>query len=164
MADMSAATSTTHVFRPSSARKVALDGFVPAARGSLPRAEAPLAWPAKDPADVLDYEFDISAALAGNEGDSIASVSVAVSPDGALAAERIAADGARAVLWLSGGQAGVVYSVQLTVATANGRTIARTVLLPVLGLTQPVVPALALTTSDGLAITDQNGNPILLGS
>ena len=122
-------TPTTHLWRPSCARRLVLDGFVPVPRGTLPSALPSLAWPAKDPADVLDYEFDISAALAGNAGDAIASVAVTVSPNAAgdLAVSGIAADGAVAVLWLSGGQAGTVYTVQLTIATLSGRTIARTV-------------------------------------
>ncbi|MCW3476551.1 phage fiber-tail adaptor protein [Limobrevibacterium gyesilva] len=160
---MSTTTATTHVWRPSSARRLVLDGFVPVPRGTLPAPPAALAWPAKDPSDVLDYAFDISAALAGNEGDAIASVDVAVTP-GDLVVGSVAADGARVVLWLSGGQAGVVYSVQMTMATLSGRTVARTVLLPVLALAQAAVPALALTTQEGAAITDENGNPILVGS
>ena len=156
----------THVWRPSCARRLVLDGFLPVPRGSVPAAPAPLAWPAKDPADVLDYEFDISAALLGNAGDGIASLSVAISPNGAgdVVLNSSTADGAVVVLWLSGGQAGTTYTVRITAATQSGRTIGRAVLLPVLALAAPIVPAGALTTLAGAVITDQNGNPILLGS
>jgi hypothetical protein len=159
-------TTTTNLFRPSSARTLVLDGFTPVPRGTVPAVPAPLSWPAKDPSDVLDYEFDISAALVGNQGDHIASIGVTISPNatGDLALNSSAADGAVAVLWFSGGQSGTVYTIQLTIVTANGRTIGRTVLLPVLALTTPATPLLGLTTDNGAIITDANGNPILLGS
>jgi hypothetical protein len=159
-------TLATHVWRPSSARRLVLDGFVPVPRGTVPAVPAPLSWPAKDPADVLDYEFDISAALEGNEGDGIASLSVTISPDatGDLVMNSMAADGPMAVMWFAGGQAGTTYIVRITATTQSGRTIGRAVLLPVQSLSAPVVPASALTTNAGAVVTDQNGNPILLGS
>lgn len=159
-------STTTSLWRPSLARRVVLDGFTPVPRGTIPAVPAPLSWPAKDPSDVLDYEFDVSPALAGNQGDHIASISVATTPNGVgdLALNSSAADGAVAVLWFSGGQSDTVYTVQITVMTANGRTIGRTVLLPVLPLTAAVAPALGLTTDSGAIITDSKGNPILLGS
>jgi hypothetical protein len=158
-------STTLHVWRPSSARRVALDGFVPVPRGTLPTTPPPLTWPAKDPSDVLDYEFDFSPALIGNEGDALANVTAMVSPNatGDLAVNSIAADGAVAVFWLSGGQAGTIYSVQVTVTTQNGRSIGRAVLLPVLALATAQVPSASLTTEQGSVITDQTGNPILIG-
>ncbi len=159
-------TLATHVWRPSHARRVVLDGFLPVPRGSVPAVPAPLSWPTKDPADVLDYEFDISAALAGNAGDAITGLGVAVSPDGAgdLAVASVAADGPVVVLWLTGGQAGTTYAVRITVTTQNGRTIGRAVMLPVQALAATPAPVGALTTDGGSVITDENGNPILLGS
>lgn len=153
----------SHVWKPSNARRVVLDAFVPVPRGSAPAAPPPLNWPTKDPADVLDYEFDISPALAGNPGDTIATIAISISPGspGDLALQSSAADGAVAVLWLSGGQAGTVYTVTLSVGTTNGRTIQRSILLPVLLLSQPLAPATAIQTNSGLVITDQNGNPVL---
>ena len=74
------ATSAVHVYRPSAARVLVLDGFVPGVRGATPMAQAPLAWPAKDPADVLDYQFDIAPALSGHDGDAVATLDVAISP------------------------------------------------------------------------------------
>jgi hypothetical protein len=67
------------------------------------------------------------------------------------------------VLWFSGGVTGTTYSVQVTLGTAGGRTIARAVLLPVCGLAAAAPPASALTDDNGAIITDQNGNPILIG-
>jgi hypothetical protein len=159
-------TPAPHVWRPSNARRIVLDGFLPVPRGTLPTTPPPLSWPAKDPSDVLDYEFDVTAALVGNEGDAITTVAVAITPDatGDLVLNSSAADGSRAVFWFAGGQSGTVYVVQITIVTVNGRTIGRAVLLPVLPLASAAAAATALTTDAGATITDQNGNPILTGS
>jgi hypothetical protein len=158
-------TVAAKVMRPSNARRVVLDGFVPVPRGSLATSPAPLSWPAKDPEDVLDYELDISAALAGHDSDAIASIDVNIQPSGTgqLAMTSSAADGAVAVLWFAGGIAGTVYSVQVTIGTAAGRTIGRAIYLPVLALVSASPPASALNTADGGVLTDQAGNPILIG-
>lgn len=159
-------TTTTHIWRPSTARSIAIDGFLPVPRGTLPVTPAPLSWPAKDPGDVLDYEFDIAAALLGSEGDTIASVDATVSPGatGDLVVNSVAVDGTVALFWFAGGQAGTVYTVHVSIVTVGGRTISRALLLPVLSLTQAVPATTSLTTDQGTIITDQNGNPILLGS
>ncbi len=158
-------TAAPQMVRPSSARRVVLDGFVPTPLGSLAPAPAALSWPAKDPGDVLDYEFDISPALAGNDKDTIATVDVTIQPSatGDLSLISSAADGNVAVLWLTSGQAGTVYSVQVTIGTAAGRTIGRAIFLPVLALVSSAPPAGALTTTAGAAVTDQAGNAITVG-
>lgn len=160
-------TPVNNLMRPSSARRVMLDGFLPVPRGTLQAVPLSLVWPAKDPGDVLDYEIDLSPAMDGSDGDRIATADVTITPggDGALALTNCAADGMRVVLWLAGGQADVVYSVQLAVTTTLGRTLSRSVLLPVLGLASASAPqASALTTQTGVTITDSSGNPILVGS
>lgn len=153
------------VVRPSSARRVVLDGFVPVPAGSLAIAPATLTWPAKDPGDVLDYEFDISPALTGNDRDAIATIGVTIQPSAAgdLTLNSSAADGSVAVLWLAGGQVGTVYSVQVTIGTTAGRTIGRAIYLPVLALVSSALQANALTTTDGTAVSDQSGNAITVG-
>ena len=115
---------------------------------------------------MLDDEFDIAPALLGSEGDTIARVDVTIAPGatGDLVADSVAMDGTLALFWFSGGQAGTVYTVQVTIVTVAGRTISRALLLPVLALTQTSAATTALTTEQGSIITDQNGNPILLGS
>ena len=175
------ATNASHLYKPSAARMLMLDGFVPGPRGGQanPLSAIPLpAWPAKDPADVLDYQFDIAPALTGNDGDAIATLDVGISPSnpGDLALASAAADGARAVLWLSGGMAGTIYSVTITIGTQAGRTLSRSVLLPVLALatatgsvaigtgTGGTSSAGALTTDTGSLLVDESGNPLLLGS
>jgi hypothetical protein len=122
-----------------------------------------LNWPAKDPTDVLDYQLDISPAVIGDEGDGIASLDVSIAPGepGDLSLQSSYADGTSAVIWLGGGQAGTVYTVTLLVTTGCGRTLQRSVLLPVLSLSSPAVPSTAIMTNAGLVITDQNGNPVL---
>ncbi len=154
----------THVWQPSTARTIVLDGFVPVPRGTQPQTPARPMWPLKDPSDVLDYQFDISAALAGNPGDGIASLSVTIAPDnpGDLTLNAALANGAIAVFWFAAGQSGTVYTVTITITTFSARTMARSVLLPVYSLSSlPVLPN-DLTTNTGLILTDQNGNPILI--
>jgi len=157
------ATPAHYVSKPSSARTATLDSFIPVPRGAVAVAPAALNWPAKDPGDTLDYRLDISPALVGNEGDAIATLDVTISPanPGDLAASSVAADGPIAIIWLSGGQAGTVYVITLRVSTMSGRTLQRSVLLPVLPFSTPPVSASAITTDVGTAITDQNGNPVL---
>jgi hypothetical protein len=142
-----------------------VDGFVPVPRGTPAGATTPLCWPAKDPADVLDYRLDITAALVGNEGDGIATLDVAIFPanPGDLVLSSAVADGPAAVLWLSGGQAGTTYTVTVTIGTNAGRVLSRSVALPVVALAAIAVPANGLVTENGMPLTDQNGNPILLG-
>lgn len=156
-------TPAAHVWKPSVARTVTLDSFIPVPRGSSAVAPSPLNWPTKDPVDVLDYRFDIAPALAGNEGDGIATLDVTIEPDnpGDLSLNSANADGTVAVLWLSGGQAGSVYTITVAITTTNGRTINRSILLPVLNLSRPPVPPNAIVTDAGVVLTDQNGNPVL---
>ena len=157
-------TPATHVSKPSNARSVLLDAFIPVPRGSSAVAPPPLNWPTKDPNDVLDYQLNISPALIGNEGDSIATLDVFILPNnpGDLTLNDVQADGPSAVLWLSGGQAGTVYTITILISTINGRTLQRSVLLPVLLLSAPPVPLSAIDVSPGVVLTDQNGNPVLI--
>lgn len=160
------ATPAIHVSKPSSARTVILDAFIPVPRGSTAVAPSPLNWPTKDPNDVLDYQFNISPALIGNEGDSIATLDISIAPDnpGDLTLNDAQADGPSAVLWLSGGQAGTVYTITILISTINGRIIQRSILLPVLLLSVPPIPLNAIDTTTGVVLTDQNGNPVLTTS
>lgn len=156
-------TPAAHVWIPSSARTVVLDAFIPVPRGSTAITPPPLNWPTKDPTDVLDYKFDITPAVVGNDGDSIATLDVTIEPSnpGDLTMNSAIADGTVAVLWLAGGQTGTVYTVTLVINTVNGRTIQRSILLPVIYLSVPPVPPNALITDTGVVLTDQNGNPVL---
>lgn len=157
-------TPATHVWKPSNARTVVLDSFIPAPRGSTAVVPPPLNWPTKDPTDVLDYQFDITPAVIGNDGDGIATLDVTIQPNnpGDLTMNSTTADGTVAVFWLGGGQAGTVYTITIVITTLNGRTINRSILLPVLNLSIPPIPANALVTNTGLVVTDQNGNPVLI--
>lgn len=153
-------TPAPHLYRPSAARVLVLDGCVPVPRGARPLL--PPAWPAKDPADVLDYQFDIAPALTGADGDAVATLDVAISPadPGGLAVVSAAADGARAVLWLGGGQAGTTYAVTLTIGTQAGRVLSRAVLLPVQALAGEDGGPDLLQTETGDAVQDGSGSGI----
>lgn len=156
-------TPANFVWKPSSARRVVIDSFVPVPRGSVAVAPPPLNWATKDPSDTLDYEFDIAPAVVGNDGDAIASISVTTSPNAAgdLTLGNVLLDGCVAVLWFSGGQPGTIYTVTIAATTKSGRTIQRSILLPVILLSQPAVPSTAIVANSGVVITDQNGNPVL---
>ena len=157
-------TSASHVWKPSVARIITLDAFVAVPRGTIPSVPSTPSWPLKDPADLLDYEFDISPALIGNDGDAISTLDVTITPanPGDLALASATADGTRAVLCLLSCQSGTTYTVTLTIGTQAGRTINRSVALPVASLSTLTNP-LTLTTNSGSPLTDQNGNPILAG-
>ena len=154
------ATTANHVWRPSASRVLVLDGFIPGPRGLPMRPAGPLRWPPKDPADVLDYQFDIAPALAGNDGDTISTLDILIDPsdDGDLSVASAAADGARAVLWLQGGQDGTTYTVTLTLGTQAGRSLTRSVLLPVIAMSAQATTV--LTTETGSPLTDDSGNAL----
>jgi hypothetical protein len=156
-------TTANHVWRPSAARTLVMDEFVPGPRGVPPRRPAAV-WPVKDPSDVLDYQFDIAPALAGNDGDALATLDVVISPsgDGDLNLASSAADGSRAVVWLQGGQAGTTYTITLTMGTQAGRTLSRSVSLQVLSLAAASAGLMFLTTDTGEPLTDEHGNPLVM--
>lgn len=154
------ATQATHLWRPSSARVLTLDSFVPVARGSAATATAPApqAWPMKDPGDVLDYQIDLSPAVVGNDGDSIVTIDVAINPSasGDLTLLSVSADDPRIVLWFGAGVAGVTYTVTLHVGMTSGRQIARDFLLPVIQLATASGGG-ALLAAPGQAVVTQAG-------
>src|SRR5580698_6042743 len=156
-------TTVSHVWKPSQARLVTIDSFMPVPRGTTAVAPPPLNWPTKDPGDVLDYILDIGPAIVGNDADSIATLGVTISPSlpGDLTMQSMTTDGSQIILWLWNGQAGTVYNITFNITTVNGRALQRTIMLPVLLLSVPPAPAGALLTGSGLALTDQNGNPIV---
>ena len=167
-------TPVAQIWRPSAVRILALEAAIPTARGTP--AQPPLAWPAKDPDDMLDYQLDLAGVLlgvgpshaCGGPGtDAIATLDVSIYPDepGDLTLASSAADGTRCIVWLRGGQAGTTYIVTFRVGTHAGRVISRSVCLPVLALSNPRNPHNprdALLTDDGQAITDESGQPILV--
>ena len=91
-------------------------------------------------------------------------VQIAPQETGGLALNSSFVDGDRAVLWLSGGVAGHVYSVTLGLGTTNGRYLLRSVSLPVQALAQ-TTPTVSqyLVDGSGTPLIDQNGLPIISG-
>ena len=75
-------TPAVHSWKPSAARMLSITGFGPRPRGAFPATPpgCAAAWPAKDPADVLDYVYDITPAFWGDDGDSIAFLDVTITP------------------------------------------------------------------------------------
>jgi hypothetical protein len=158
------ATLVSHVWKPSRTRTITIDSFVPVPRGTTASASPTLlSWPSKDPADILDYQLDIEPALVGNEGDTIESVDIGIDPSqpGDLRLDNVTADGYKISIWFSSGQAGTTYDVTVLTTLASGRTLQRTLLLPVVALSSPSVPEDAIETTTNDPLTDQNGNPIV---
>ncbi len=160
------ATPASITWIPSTARVILLDGFGIVPRGNFQVAPQPLIWPAKDPADILDYILDVSEALAGSEGDSITTLDVQIAPamPGDLVLNASSSDGSKAIVWLAEGIAGTTYSITLNIGTQSGRMIARTVTLPVLALTTNAVGTNAITDQAGQPITDQSDAPLIATS
>ncbi len=150
------------VWRPSIARTAFVNGSGLPVRGAW--SSGSLSWPAKDPADILDYVLDASGALLGDGGDSIASLNVQSAPNGVgdLQVQSAAADGERAILWLASGQPGTTYTISIVISTTAGRVLARSVTLLVLAIAAPIAASGALTDSTGAILTDGNGQPLLV--
>lgn len=159
------ATTASHVWRPSASRVLVIDGFIPGPRGFTASPIVPLKWPPKDPADTLDYQFDIAPALAGNDGDAISTLDVLITPSeqGDLNLVSASADGTRAVFWFQGGMSGVTYNVTVMIGTQTGRMFSRSVLLPVTTFALQNAANLPLTTEGGTALVDSDGNALILG-
>jgi hypothetical protein len=155
-------TSAQFNWLPTTTRVVVVEGFGPYPRGTLQNAPPPLVWPMKDPGDILDFVIDYSEALAGNLGDAIATLDVSIFPNasGDLSLTTSSADGSQAVLWLAGGQIGTTYAITVVVGTNCGRSIARTVSLPVAALATPSSTGTILISNSGAPLTDQTGSPI----
>ena len=164
---MSGSTVTpVHVYRPSSARLVVLDGFVPVPRGAVVAPPVMPSWPVKDPGDVLDYAVDVAAAVAGDDGDAVVNVVVTVTPNafGDLALNSAAIDGTLVVLWFAAGNTSTIYTVVLAITLASGRVVSRSIALPVYAVSGPSPTSAILMTDTGLDLTDSGGNPIVVGS
>jgi len=157
-------TPAQSIWQPSTARVVVVEGFGPYPHGTWQVAPAPLSWPVKDPGDVLDYVVDFSHALAGDSGDGIATLDVAIAPAGAadLALQEMRADGELAVIWMGAGVAGTTYAVTVVVGTTGGRTLSRTIALPVQTLSVPAPFGTAITDQAGAPLTDQAHAPLTI--
>ena len=156
------ATPAQFAWQASTARLVVLDGFGPFPRGTWQTPPSPLSWPVKDPGDTLDYVVDFSRALAGDAGDGIATLDVAITPAnvGDLSLTLSRADGDQAILWLTAGFSGTTYAVTVVVGTNSGRTLSRTIGLPVVTLSIPVPFGTDITDQTGAPLTDQTGLPL----
>lgn len=78
--------------------------------------------PPKSPDAVLDYAFDWSAWLATNETISGAAVTV---PTGITLSQPASINAGVVTFWLSGGTAGIGYSIVCQITTSQGRTDSR---------------------------------------
>ena len=89
-------------------------------------------WPVAEPDDDLDYGIDVSYAMA-DVGDTISSVSASIAPSGSgeLTPLTISFSNNIVTIWLSGGVAGRIYSVNFEIATTLDRLFSFYVQLPI---------------------------------
>lgn len=73
----------------------------------------------KQPADVLDYDIDLSDWL--TQGDNLNSADVSVDVAGLTVDDKTVSDD-RLKIWLSGGTSGSTYKVTANLITEDGRT------------------------------------------
>lgn len=75
----------------------------------------------KQPIEVLDYDIDYTAWLAGN--DEIESVVATVTPESGMSADLVLIVDAKTKvkLWMHGGSAGTTYTAEITITTTDGR-------------------------------------------
>lgn len=85
-----------------------------------------IVWPAKDPAEVLDYTWNPPL----DAGDTIASFTATVSTGTVIKDSAVNTDSAVTV-WLSGGADGETSTVALTATTVGNRTFREVAVLPV---------------------------------
>ena len=81
-----------------------------------------LTWPAKDPDEVLDYEIDWTARLAG---DTI-NTSSWIMPSG-ITQDSVTVSPTKVKIWLSDGTEGEQYIIQNRIVTNGGRTMDQSV-------------------------------------
>ena len=95
-----------------------------------------LTWPTKAPDDVLDYTLDFCDWLCDAGDDTIsaatAEVAAANAPVGTFEITSTAFTDQQVTIFVSGGNAGAVYDIRLTITTAAGRVLAIDAWLPVL--------------------------------
>jgi hypothetical protein len=85
-----------------------------------------LQWPDKDPSDVWDFTLDASSWMTA-VADTLATVGAAVTPSGLTISSTAVDPTGKATVRLSNGAAGVRYAVTLTLTSAGGRVLQRTV-------------------------------------
>jgi len=73
----------------------------------------------KRPADVLDFDVDYEDWL--TDDDTITTVTTSVSPSGELAVDSVQVSNPEVKVWVSGGENGSTYDIEVTAATTGGR-------------------------------------------
>lgn len=88
-----------------------------------------LSWPSKDPGDVLPYEIDWTARLAG---DLIATSLYTLTDAAGVTIDSQSNTDDTATVWISGGTDGDTAIIVDTITTVGGLTLVETVLLPII--------------------------------
>ena len=89
-----------------------------------------LAWPDKDPQEILDYKIDWDLMLA--VGETIVTSTWSSPTNGpTLSNAQILTGNRSTLIWAAGGTEGATYNIENTITTSAGRTIQRSVALRV---------------------------------
>ena len=108
-----------------------------------------IVWPAKDPAEVLDFTWEPPL----DSGDTIASHTAAVSTGTAVIDSDSDTDSA-VTLWLSGGTDGETATIALTATTAAGRVFREVAILPVFDRASELLALFRLRYSAFATVSD----------
>ena len=115
-------------WQPHPQRGIRLFEIVTRAPRPRPATFLPLRWPDKPQAAILDFSID-ARGLLSCAGDQLM---ITVENSASLTVAATAIVGHHAVLWLGGGSPGSDNVVFITLSTASGRTVNRTVRLAVI--------------------------------
>lgn len=108
-----------------------------------------IVWPAKDPAEVLDYTWEPPL----DDGDTIAICTAAVGTGSVVIDSQSNTDTA-VRLWLSQGADGETATLNLTATTAGGRTFREVAVLPVFDRASEMLATFRLRYSAFAAVAD----------
>jgi hypothetical protein len=136
------ATASAVAWTPSQDRTVVVPSMSSQlVRGIVSTEGSILMLPQKQPAETLDFSFDISSNL--SFGDTIAKVVSSASQPTGLTCIGAFGFGTLATVWLDGGGAGQLYLLGITITTVQGRVryLQATILVPGLMASPSIVAA-----------------------
>lgn len=135
---------------PSPARTIPLVGWINT--GSACVIPSPMVFPAKTPADVLDFTVDLEAWLEDGGWDIMQAITVTpgtTTPGDVAIGSPLIVSAGLITSWLSFGVPGATYELEYLVATEFGRSLTFTVSVPVLNTlpvpTPPMGPPVPVT-------------------
>lgn len=109
-----------------------------------------ISWPAKDPAETLDYTWITPA----EDGETITAHTAATVAGGAIAVDSSSVSGNSVIVWISGGVAEQTDFVELTATTSTGRIYREVAVLPVIDRASTLLAEFRLRYPEFKAVDD----------